>query len=110
MLADVSALQTGFSVEEKSAWIYSKGKLSNLHLDTHPGAEIVINNTQAIPSFKTLSQTPMPCSQGATSIKAISRKQTLRPLARRCPHQKGVLKCQQERDANLCVSQRTMTF
>lgn len=48
MLAGVSALQTGFSGEEKSEWIYSKGKLSNLHLDTHPGAEIVINNMQVI--------------------------------------------------------------
>lgn len=104
MLADVSTLQTGFSVEEKSEWIYSKRKLSNLHLDTHPGAEIVINNTQAIPSFKTLSRTPMPCSQGATSIKDIGRKQTLWPLTQRWPHQKGVLKCQQERDANLCLS------
>lgn len=104
MLADVSALQTGSSAEEKSEWIYSKGKLSNLHLDTNPGAEIVINNTQAIPSFKTLSRTPMPCSQGATSIKDISQKQTLRPLTQRCPHQKGVLKCQQEGDANLCIS------
>lgn len=72
MLADVGALQTGFSVEEKPEWIFSKGKLSNLHLDTHPGAKIVINNTQAIPSFKTFSQTPMLCSQGATSIKDTS--------------------------------------
>lgn len=63
MHADVSTLQTGFSVEEKSEWIYFKGKLSNLHLDTHPGAEIVINNRQVIPSLKTLSQTPMPCSR-----------------------------------------------
>jgi len=55
MLEDVSVLPTGFSLEEESDCIYSKGKWSNLHLDTHPEAEIVINNTQAIPSFKTLS-------------------------------------------------------
>lgn len=75
MLADVSALQTGFSVEEKSEWIYSKGKLSNLHLDTHPGAEIVINNTQAILLSRRSAkpQCPVPREQLQSKISAKSK-------------------------------------